>query len=281
MGSPRVAVIVPCHNEGRLIAETVGSIQEQEPVELVVVDDASGDPTTRECLADLERGGTRVTRHATNLGLIAARATGLRETTAPYVFPLDGDDLAVAGALTRMADLLDANPEAAVCFGDYNEFGSHSELRAVPERLDPYRVAYTNEYPISALLRRTVLEDVGGWAAKGYDEPAYADWNLWITLAERGALAIHAGPGVLTFSKRCHPGRMLQKARRDHPELYDGIRARHPRLFSELRDHRRRSDLGALRKMLYPHVYGGRRRFAFEPRVKRWLDRLGIWTLRR
>jgi hypothetical protein len=28
-------------------------------------------------------------------------------------------------------------------------------------------------------------------------------------------------------------------------------------------------------------VYGGRRRFRFEPRVKRVLDRLGIWTLRR
>jgi hypothetical protein len=39
--------------------------------------------------------------------------------------------------------------------------------------------------------------------------------------------------------------------------------------------------MSPLRKRLYPFVYGGRRRFPFESRLKSVLDRAGIWTLRR
>ena len=41
------------------------------------------------------------------------------------------------------------------------------------------------------------------------------------------------------------------------------------------------SDLSPARKLLYPVVYGGRRRFGIERRLKRLLDRAGLWTLRR
>ena len=42
----RVAAIVPCFNYGPLLAETVASLDEQEPIELLVIDDASTDPDT-------------------------------------------------------------------------------------------------------------------------------------------------------------------------------------------------------------------------------------------
>ena len=34
-------------------------------------------------------------------------------------------------------------------------------------------------------------------------------------------------------------------------------------------------------KVLYPIVYGGRPRFGFERWIRYWLDRRGLWTLRR
>src|SRR5687768_983763 len=187
----RVAVIVPCYGDGELAAEAVASIAEDEPVEIVVVDDASPDDATPRILAGLE--GARVVTHTENRGLIAARMTGLAETSAPYVFPLDADDHAEPGALAAMADVLDADPEIAACFGDYAEFGTQNVVRAVPDRLDAYRVAYTNEYPVSALFRRTALESLGAWRAGDFTEPAYADWNLWMALAEAGARGAHLG----------------------------------------------------------------------------------------
>ena len=277
----RIAVIVPCYNDGALVREAVHSVTEDEPVEIVVVDDTSTDAGTRTVLDELRAEGVRVLRHERNVGAASARATGLRETCAGFLFPLDADDLAVPGALAAMADRLEAEPDAAACFGDYAEFGDTEIVRAVPERLDPFRVAFTNEYPVSAMFRRTVLEEVGAWDSKGYTGSGYEDWNLWMTLAERNARCVHLGVGRLTYQRRLHGERKLAAGKRRHRELYGELRRTHPLLFEELGDHRRRTDLGPLRRRLYPVVYGGRRRFRFESRIKRTLDRLGLWTLRR
>jgi len=277
----RIAVIIPCFNDGPLVLEAVRSIVEEEPVELLVIDDDSTDAATLAVLDELQTDGVRVLRHEHNVGVAKARGTGLRATSAQFLFPLDADDLAVPGALAAMADRLETDPDAAACFGDYAEFGDSEIVRAVPDRLDPFRLAFTNEYPISALFRRAVLEEVGGWDSKGYGGSGYEDWNLWMTLAERGERCVHLGVGQLTYRRRLHGERKLAAGRRRHRELYRELRRIHPGLFGELDAHRRHTDLGPLRQRLYPVVYGRRRRFRFETRLKRMLDRLGVWTLRR
>ena len=133
-------------------------------MEVIVVDDGSTEAETIEVLDRLAQDGTRVIRHEQNRGLSPARNTGLEAATTPYVFPLDADDLAFPGAIAAMADKLDSGPDAAVCFGDYQEFGDHEVVRAVPDRLDAFRLAYVNEYPVSALLRRSTL-DLDRWLA--------------------------------------------------------------------------------------------------------------------
>src|ERR1700722_7726663 len=273
---PRIAVIIPCYNDGALAAEAVATAQATD-VEVVAVNDGSTHTDTRRVLDDLAGPGVTIV-HQDNAGLSAARMAGVRATTAPYIYNLDADDLAAPGALQAMASRLDAEPEAAVCYGDYLEFGDSELVRVVPPTIDPYRLAYTNEYPVTALFRRSALEAVGGWRPVG---AGYEDWGLWMTLAERGCHGVHAGPDVLTFQKRLHGERMLAGAKADHPSRYDALRRQHPDLFAKLAAHRRASDLSPLRKVLYPIVYGGRRRFRFEGQVKAWLDRAGIWTLRR
>ena len=277
--APRIAVIIPCHVEGRLLAEAVASIQEPEPVEVVVVDDLSPDEETRQTLSELEATGTEVLRLERNRGVGRARMAALAATSAPYIFPLDADDLAVPGALSTMADRLDADPGAVACVGDILEFGDSELVRAVPQWLDPYRVAYTNEYPISALFRRTALEEVGGWYRDSTVQQGYEDWHMWMSFAERRRRIIHLGPGVAGYRRRLHGSRLNAEAKRRHAEIYGIMRRDHPELFGALAEHRRRSDLSRLRKLLYPVVYGARAEVPFERRIKPWLDRLGIWTL--
>lgn len=279
--SARVAVIVPCFDDGPLVREAVSSVQESEPVEIIVVDDRSSDPASLEELGRLRDEGVTMVRHETNRGVARARTTGLEHTQATFVFPLDADDLAVAGRLGQLADRLEGDPGSGVIFGDYQEFGDRAVVRAVPDRLDAYRLAYTNEYPPSALFRRRLLEEVGGFRPAGYEGRSYEDWNLWLTLAERGERGIHAGQGLITYRRRLHGPRKLATGKRRHPELYAQLRAAHPQLFSSLREHRRESDLSLPRKLVYPAVYGRRRRFAFEKRIKEALDDVGVWTLRR
>jgi len=271
----RIAVVIPCHGEGALVTEAVRSVQEQEPVELVVVDDASPDGATHAALDALERDGVRVIRLPANVGVGNARTDGFEATSAPYVYPLDADDLALPGVLSRMADRLDADPGAAACVGDIAEFGDHELVREIPSRLDPYRVALTNEYPITALYRRTAVAALGGWRPF-YQSQGYEDWNVWMGLAERGERIVHLGaPG---YRRRLHGQRLNQLARTRHRERYAAMRRAHPDLFARLREHRRASDLSPLRRALYPIVYGARAEIPFERQIKPWFDRLGIWT---
>lgn len=273
---PRVAVVIPCMNDGELVLEAVGSIRESEPVEIVVVDDGSDDPTTQTALETLELNGVMVERHGRNRGVSEARNSGLRATGAPYVLPLDSDDLLYPGSLPQMANVLDANPEAAACFGDYIEFGAHLLIRGVPNRIDPYRIAHTNEYPPSALHRRAVLEEIGGWHRVGRKIDARSDWNLWMTLAERGEAGLHLGRDRFTYLRRIHHGRLAEAGRRYHRDIYRGLRASHPRLFAELRQSRKTSELSATRKLLFPFFYGARAWWPVEPSITRRFDQKGV-----
>jgi glycosyltransferase involved in cell wall biosynthesis len=278
----QVAVIVPCYNDGALVTETVDSVKQSSiAAELVVVDDASPDPETHRVLDQLAAGGVKVIRHETNLGVSGARNTGLRETSAPFVFPLDSDDLVPRTALEKMAEALVLDAGAAVAYGDYREFGEHDRLRAVPPTIDTYRLMYTNEYPASALWRRTMLEEVGGWNATRINGYYYEDWDLWLSAAERGERGVHMGAGIETYCQRVHGPRLLESIRREHVPIYRMMRVDHAAVFSKRAHHRRQSDLSRLRGWLYPVVYGRRHRFAFEPKIKGMLDRIGVWTLRR
>jgi len=271
----RLAVIVPCHDDGVLVAEAVHSIREEEPLEVVVVDDASSDEETQEALEQLEHEGVRVLRHEENRGVGNARMTGLAATSAPFVFPLDADDHAIPGVVARMADVLETNPEAAACVGDIVEFGEHDLKRLTPERLDPYRVAYTNEYPITALYRRSALVPARAWEQLGVRQ-GYEDWNLWMSLAERGEQIVHLGAAA--YRRRLHGRRLNQKTREAHREHYEEMRRQHPDLFKRLPQYRRSTDLSLLRRVLYPVLFGARAEVPFERTLKRWFDRLGIWT---
>src|SRR5204863_2468750 len=139
---------------------------------------------------------------------------GLSSTSAPFVYPLDADDLALPGVLAEMADALERDPGACACVGDIAEFGDHTLVRRIPARLDPYRVAFTNEYPVTALFRRTALERVGGWRDPLAGRPGYEDWNLWMDLAEQGATIVHLG-GVM-YRRRVHGAGLDAAAGRHH-----------------------------------------------------------------
>jgi glycosyltransferase involved in cell wall biosynthesis len=143
--SERVAVVVPCFDSGATLPDTLASVR-GEPCELVVVDDGSRDPATLDVLAAAEGDGVRVVRRA-NGGVAAARMTGVAETSAPYVFPLDADDLLVPGALADLADALDRDPGAQAAWGWVIAHGQRRVARQAAG-LDPWLLTYTNKVPV-------------------------------------------------------------------------------------------------------------------------------------
>lgn len=240
----RVAVVIPCYDDGATLPETLASVAAQEPCEVVVVDDGSRDPDTLELLAGLD---VAVVRQA-NAGPAAARMTGVQATSARYVMPLDADDLLARDALRLLADALDANADAAAAWGDSEVFGP-GWTRPAPVRvrtIDPWLVTYLNPYRIGSLMRRDPLLEAGGWQLR----EGYEDWDLWMALAERGHSGVHVG--ALTFRYRVHGRRRWHGEVGRHEEFVANLRARHPRLYAERARNRPRSRAPRRVKLLLP-----------------------------
>ncbi len=245
--APRVAVVVPCYDDGATLGETLASVRAQapEPVECVVVDDGSTDPRTAAAIERAGREGVRVVRQE-NRGLPEARMAGVRATTAPYLFPLDADDVLLPGALAALADALDANPEAVAAWGDTEFFGETSVVVPSARAIDPWRLTFVNDLPTTALFRRDRLLEAGGWTLHG----GYEDWELWLALAERGWNGVHVGRPIARY--RVHGPRMWRDSARRHDDIVAELRRRHPRLFDERGTNRRRSQSPAAVKLLLP-----------------------------
>ncbi len=248
----RLAVIIPCFNDGQLVEEAVASISEDEPVEVVVVDDGSTDPETARRLDALEEGGVIVV-HRENGGLGAARNTGLAATSAPLVYPLDADDLLEPGALRAMAEVLEGHPEAGFTWGDYVVFGDYDGRYRAPDRFLPWTLTYVNPYPVCSLFRRTVLERAGGWQRPW----GYEDWDLWLRLIELNVAGVYSARAV--YRRRIHgDSRMLVIARRRHKELYAELVQRNARLMSRREQLRGLERPAVWKRVLYPVVFGSR-----------------------
>lgn len=218
----RVAVIIPCFNEGREVVEAWCSLAGEEPHEAVIVDDGSDDAETRSVLEILRRSGATVIRRE-NGGLAAARGTGVAATSAPYVFPLDGDDILAPGSLTRLADALDAHEQSVAAWGDLRVFGSLDRIDPKGTRIDPWLLTHVHDLHSGLMIRREALAAVGGW-----HDVVFEDWDLTLALAGRGWSGRHV-PGTQVFY-RVDDGGLLAQA--PYERGLAQLRSRHRELFS-------------------------------------------------
>lgn len=267
--SARLAVIVPCFNDGATLREAVDSVREPEPVELVVVNDGSADPVTLGVLRELQDGGVRVL-HRENGGLSAARMSGVQATCAPFVYPLDADDCLLPGALAPMADALERAPQAGFAYGDYEVFGEYRGRWRSPARFDPWAMTYANFIPVSSLIRRTALAQVGGWELRN----AVEDWDLWLKMIERGWDGVRVPE--LVYRRRVQGESLISHTRRHHGEMVARLRARHSTLFSSRRQLAASSRPGVRRRLLYPLAFGLRNRNLIPAKLESRMLRMGL-----
>jgi glycosyltransferase involved in cell wall biosynthesis len=210
----RLSVFIPVFNCARFLPQAIESLVGQtfRDFELVVVDDGSTDDTALVAAAWAVRDSRiRLVRHATNLGLSAARNTGWRaaEPGAPYVMNHDGDDLSDPQKLEHLVSVLDRTPSwsAAGCFCRYvDEDGRTLGFPALEWHPSLIRLSFAdlNSMAISAtLIRRSVFEDVGPFRS---DYGGCDDYDFWARALARGHRLANV-PAVL-HAIRLHAGSM-------------------------------------------------------------------------
>ena len=108
-GTPLVTVVIPNWNDERFVGDAIRSVRQQslKHFQCVVVDDGSTDDSVAVIARAIGRDHRfSLVRHAENLGLSAARNTGLRLAETPFVCFLDSDDLFARENLAERVRLL-------------------------------------------------------------------------------------------------------------------------------------------------------------------------------
>jgi glycosyltransferase involved in cell wall biosynthesis len=240
-----VAVIVPCFNHGEFVGEAVESALSQDAgtPRVVVVDDGSTDPATRQALVRLPRE-VKVIRQE-NAGQASARNAGARATSEPYLLMLDADDRLPPGALGALRDALIADERAAYAYGVMCFFGAWSgEVRFPP--FDPYRMLYRSIVGWLGLVRREAFDQVGG-----YDTglSGFEDWDIMLGFLEAGWSAAGVDEVVLEYRK--HDTSSLEDDRGHYRTLYRQLRERHAALYARAPELAKSSDLGPAGRLAY------------------------------
>ena len=192
-----VAVIVPAYGLADLVGEALHSLQRQTMPdwECIVIDDGSPDDVAGAVTPFLT--DPRVQFIATaNHGVSAARNRAIRQSTAPLIALLDGDDLFRPDYLATMVPVMEADPSIrfATCnariFGavrrerlcfDHRQGKGEKRRGKLPDVLDRSFGVY-----IGSIFRRADFDAIGG-----FDESMAMseDFDLWVRLLQPGGEA--------------------------------------------------------------------------------------------
>jgi glycosyltransferase involved in cell wall biosynthesis len=196
---PRVSLVIPCYDMGRYLDEAVESALAQTygDFEILIVDDGSTEPATVALLDGYARPKTRVLR-APHRGVCAARNLAIAEAHGELVSFFDADDKMHPEFLRRTVGALDADPGLTFASCWVRLFGDEDwEWKA--EACDLTTLLHDCSVATAALARLDAVR-----AAGGFDETmelGHEDWDLWLTLVERGARGTIV-PEVLFYYRR-------------------------------------------------------------------------------
>lgn len=233
MPKPRVSVLLTVHNYADFVGDAIrsvalGSLRE---VEVVAVDDASSDDSIAAVEAACREFPWLSLEHvrlSCNRGLPAARNLAAAHAKADYLFILDADNEAMRQGLEHLALALDENPEAGFAYGIIQSFdvnGPIDLMNWLP--WDPHRLRRGNYIDAMAMLRRSALEAVGGYAT----DPALYGWEdfaLWLAMADAGLDGVHVPDFVGRYRKSPHS--MIALANVDSTAAWGALVRRHPEL---------------------------------------------------
>lgn len=246
--TPRISLVIPNYWDADLIRETLQSVCESEPIEVVVVDDATPDTSVQDKLRGYEREGlidTLVCKQR-NGGVAAAVTDGVRVARGRFVFLLGNDDLLLPGVLGQLADALEADTGAAFAVGGFQAFGSR-DRRYIPPPWDPWRALHRNYWTGAMMLRRDSFLELGSMDGRS----GFEDWALYLALADHG----HRGVvlPIVAYRYRIHGKQRLWKtARRSWGRQYRILRESYPELFAQARELRRQSPASRFVKFTLP-----------------------------
>jgi glycosyltransferase involved in cell wall biosynthesis len=180
-----LTIIIPCYNTASaLLAETLDSINHStwRQLSIIIIDDGS---TQTDFLGVLNRAHfpVKLLRHPTNLGLPAARNTGVAHCVTPFFLQLDSDDCIAPTFIEKALWALASHPEWQFVNSWVQAFGAQNYTW---ERGFQDGINFLAENQTTAT---TVIRLSADRAVAGHDialRSGAEDWEYWLRHAAYG-----------------------------------------------------------------------------------------------
>ena len=183
---PFFSVVIPCYNCEKIILPTLKSLNTQKfrDFEVVFVNDGSTDNTI-DILNSFQFDGIKKVISQENLGLGAARNTGIRNSVGFYVSLLDHDDIWEPEKLLVIYKILNDGKYDLVC---HNEavLNNHGETLRI-NKYGPFKTFYELYFNYNCLSPSAVTISMTTFQKVGYfteDESLWGveDYDMWLRI---------------------------------------------------------------------------------------------------
>jgi glycosyltransferase involved in cell wall biosynthesis len=181
-----VSVIIPTFNRADKLPRAISSVLSQtfNDFEIIVVDDGSVDDTPLS-LSQFQ-GDIRYIRHPKNMGVSAARNSGIKASQAPLIAFLDSDDYWMPEKLDVQTQFFRENTKEVIC--QTEEIWIRKGVRVNPgkKHLKPSGDIFKQSLklclvsPSAVMLKRSLLDRVGLF---DQEFPVCEDYDLWLRVS--------------------------------------------------------------------------------------------------
>jgi glycosyltransferase involved in cell wall biosynthesis len=187
---PRLSVIVPVRNGEQVLGRCLDALRMSDyaPCEILVVDDASTDATSKIAA----RYAVRYIRNATNKGPAYARNVGAHYAKGDILVFVDADVLLPSAGLRMIAETFENKPDIAAVFGSYDDSPGCPAFFSQYKNLVHHYIHQTSHESASSFwagcgaIRKPVFEQFGGFDAARYKQPTIEDVALGVELTRTG-----------------------------------------------------------------------------------------------
>ncbi len=191
---PPVTFLIPCHNEGENVDETIRSVLEQDypDFEVIAINDASNDDTEQrlEAMAALD-ARVRVIHFPRNQGKAMGLRMGALAARHDYLICLDGDALLDRHATRWMIRHFVEGPRVGAVTGNPRvrnrttllgkiQVGEFSSIVGLIKRAQRIYGRVFTVSGVVAAFRKTALHQIGYWNVDMVTEDIDVSWRLQI-----------------------------------------------------------------------------------------------------
>lgn len=188
MLNPKVSIVIPTYNRADFLPKAIQSVLNQtyRNWEIIIIDDGSTD-NTEGIVKSYKEARIRYILHKSNLGLSAARNTGIKNSRGEYIAFLDSDDEWFPEKISCQMNIFQKKDSkcGVICTAGYRIKGNQiMSKKSVPINLDSFYEKFLFEnitWTSNVLVKKECFKKAGL-----FDEnlESCEDWDMWIRIAK-------------------------------------------------------------------------------------------------